>query len=526
MTIKQWLLSGLTLLVVFLISLSLLNSLAKPQIQGQLELYQTNLILQASEWQGLAAETKNADQARNAIIGADPVASALSRYQKAQSSAQTTLNRLEQTPNQQLAPTPPKTEVDPELGRPLVRPSSEQKLRRVIDEYDLRLGILYTRSNQPDLAVAAWQGLINQPTSLDAQQQIATAKVLNGLWSQPPQLLPDAEAQLQKHLSGWFQYQALTKLYQLQQRQDALLALQQVEQQTAQDALVRITLVGLIPVLSSLIGVILIVTWLGRLILGRSRPEQRTSRPDQPGPDQVSWSVPWPGETIWQVMVLWFTGFFGVSLILVPLVVRFLGLNPLAFGPRTQALFALFSYGTLMATGFSILYLCLKPFLPRPTKWLPIRWQGRWFWWGVGGYLASLPLVIVISLVNQQLLNEQGGANPILDIILQSKDNLTIALLLLMVAVLAPVFEETLFRGFFLTSLTRYLPTWGAIIASAVLFAVAHLNISDLLPLTALGMVLGFVYTRSRNLLASMLLHGIWNSGSLIGLLVLSGGST
>lgn len=526
MTIKKWLLSGLTVLVVFLISLSLLNSFAKPQIQGQLELYQTNLILQASEWQGLASKTENADQARNAIIGADPVASALSRYQKAQSSAQTTLKRLQQTPSQSLAPAPPKSEVKPELGRPLVQPSPEQKLRRVIDEFDLRLGILYARSNQLDLAIATWQGLINQPASTDSQQQVATAKVLSGLWSQPPRLLPNAEAQLQQHLSGWFQYQALTQLYQLQQRQDALLDLQQAEQAIAQDALVRITLVGLIPVLSSLIGLILIITWLGRLILGRSRQAQPTPSPEQPGPEQPAWSVPWQAETIWQVMVLWFTGFFGVSLVGVPLVVRFLGLNPIAFGPRTQAFFALFSYGALMATGFSILYLCLKPFLARPTKWLPIRWQGRWYWWGIGGYLASLPLVIVVSLLNQRLLNEQGGANPILEIILQSKDNLTIGLLLLMVAVLAPVFEETLFRGFFLTSLTRYLPTWGAIIASGVLFAVAHLNISDILPLTALGIVLGFVYTRSRNLLASMLLHGIWNSGSLIGLLVLSGGST
>jgi uncharacterized protein len=33
--------------------------------------------------------------------------------------------------------------------------------------------------------------------------------------------------------------------------------------------------------------------------------------------------------------------------------------------------------------------------------------------------------------------------------------------------------------------------------------------------------MLGFVYLRSQNLLASMLLHGLWNSGSFIGLLIL-----
>ncbi|NJL42942.1 MAG: CPBP family intramembrane metalloprotease [Pseudanabaena sp. SU_2_4] len=46
------------------------------------------------------------------------------------------------------------------------------------------------------------------------------------------------------------------------------------------------------------------------------------------------------------------------------------------------------------------------------------------------------------------------------------------------------------------------------------MFALAHLNLADILPLTVLGMVLGFVYMRSGNLLAPMLLHGLWNSGS------------
>jgi membrane protease YdiL (CAAX protease family) len=62
---------------------------------------------------------------------------------------------------------------------------------------------------------------------------------------------------------------------------------------------------------------------------------------------------------------------------------------------------------------------------------------------------------------------------------------------------------------------------WGAIALSSFIFAIAHLNLSEVLPLTILGMVLGFVYVRSRNLLSSMLLHGIWNSGTLISLMIL-----
>jgi uncharacterized protein len=134
--------------------------------------------------------------------------------------------------------------------------------------------------------------------------------------------------------------------------------------------------------------------------------------------------------------------------------------------------------------------------------------------------------VLIISVLNQKLLKDQGGGNPILEIILQGHDKLTIALLWFLVAVCAPLFEETLFRGFFLTSLARYLPTWQAIALSGIVFALAHLNLSDLLPLSLLGMVLGFVYWRSRNLLASMLLHSLWNSGSFISLLILGSSGT
>jgi membrane protease YdiL (CAAX protease family) len=64
---------------------------------------------------------------------------------------------------------------------------------------------------------------------------------------------------------------------------------------------------------------------------------------------------------------------------------------------------------------------------------------------------------------------------------------------------------------------------WGAIALSGFMFAVAHLNIADIIPLSVLGMVMGFVYWRSGNLLSSMLLHCLWNSGSFFALIALGG---
>jgi hypothetical protein len=230
--------------------------------------------------------------------------------------------------------------------------------------------------------------------------------------------------------------------------------------------------------------------------------------------------VVWPIETIWKVMVTWFAAFFGVSLVF-PVALYLLGIRPENFGARTQAYLALGNYSILAGIGLAILYLSLRSYVSQPQHWLSWRWRGPWLPWGISGYLVALPLVIAISLVNQKLLHNQGGGNPLLEIILNSHDQTSMVLLWLMVAVLAPLFEEILFRGFFLTSLTRYVPAWVAIGLSAVVFAIAHLNLADILPLTILGLVLGFVYTQSRNLLASMVVHGLWNSGSFVGLLIL-----
>ena len=125
------------------------------------------------------------------------------------------------------------------------------------------------------------------------------------------------------------------------------------------------------------------------------------------------------------------------------------------------------------------------------------------------------------SLINQNIWDGQGGSNPLLSLALEGQDIVVLAIFYFTAAIAAPFYEEIMFRGFLLPSLTRYFPVWGAIGISSLIFAVAHLNLSEVLPLTVLGIVLGIVYTCSRNLLSSMLLHSLWNSGTLISLFLL-----
>ena len=83
--------------------------------------------------------------------------------------------------------------------------------------------------------------------------------------------------------------------------------------------------------------------------------------------------------------------------------------------------------------------------------------------------------------------------------------------LLFSAVILAPIFEETIFRGYvagILRSLYGGLTAW---LVSAILFGAAHLIPSVIVSATACGLVLGFYYLRFRSLLMVIILHAMNN---------------
>ena len=86
------------------------------------------------------------------------------------------------------------------------------------------------------------------------------------------------------------------------------------------------------------------------------------------------------------------------------------------------------------------------------------------------------------------------------------------AIYFVVVTVCAPVWEEAIFRGFLLPSLTRYMPLTAAIVVSALSFAGAHFSLQRFLPLVLLGIIFGTLLVRTRNLLPCVLLHSLWNA--------------
>ncbi len=96
-------------------------------------------------------------------------------------------------------------------------------------------------------------------------------------------------------------------------------------------------------------------------------------------------------------------------------------------------------------------------------------------------------------------------------------------LIFLPIGVLAPFFEEVLFRGFLLPWLgNAFRQKWktgawpGAIALSGILFGFIHFQPAAAPSLSALGIVLGWAFVRTGNLWAAILIHACWNTGTWI----------
>ena len=91
----------------------------------------------------------------------------------------------------------------------------------------------------------------------------------------------------------------------------------------------------------------------------------------------------------------------------------------------------------------------------------------------------------------------------------------TDAVLIVYVCVLAPILEETLFRGMILQGLRP----WGdrfAVAASALLFGVFHMNLVQGVAALCMGLALGLIAVRSGSVLPGIFVHALNNSISIV----------
>ena len=120
----------------------------------------------------------------------------------------------------------------------------------------------------------------------------------------------------------------------------------------------------------------------------------------------------------------------------------------------------------------------------------------------------GIPLSFVGSLVNTMLTVPFGGSNT--SVILELLNSSSILPRILVVGILAPIFEELIFRKVLIDRLSRY-STFLAIFVSGLFFGLYHGNFSQFFFATGIGLLFAFLYSKTGKIHLTIILHMIVN---------------
>ena len=110
------------------------------------------------------------------------------------------------------------------------------------------------------------------------------------------------------------------------------------------------------------------------------------------------------------------------------------------------------------------------------------------------------------------------GYQPSLQDILSRLDTQGIGFVLTLIAaaVIAPIAEETFFRGFVYGGLRGRIGPLGAMLVSTLFFTALHFSLDQFIPIFALGLALAWLYEKTGSLYPGIFLHASNNAISLI----------
>jgi membrane protease YdiL (CAAX protease family) len=223
---------------------------------------------------------------------------------------------------------------------------------------------------------------------------------------------------------------------------------------------------------------------------------------------------------LWETIILYF-----VLMSVVPLAFQLVaGLVGWEASPARDLTRAL---STQVLSACSVLWLATaRPALDFSALGMRVRsWVANVFT-GVAGYCAALPLLVAAAgaLIGlQKLLPEAPPpTHPVEQIFGAEPSGGAIVALFVMAVVLAPLIEETLFRGVMQSALRQQFGAFGAITISALIFALAHPQGPLAVPaLFVLGAVFATLREIRGSILPGMIAHAM-NNGVVMTVLYLA----
>jgi uncharacterized protein len=139
----------------------------------------------------------------------------------------------------------------------------------------------------------------------------------------------------------------------------------------------------------------------------------------------------------------------------------------------------------------------------------------------VRGYLVATALIIALGLATttalRLLFGEVSAGLEQLDALLVQAPLSVFVLLVLLIAVLAPLAEELFFRGYIQTRLVQRYGRWPAIVVSSLLFGVLHVAPMHTVFAAVLGLGLGWITVVTGSVRPAILAHAANNLLAVLG---------
>ncbi len=135
--------------------------------------------------------------------------------------------------------------------------------------------------------------------------------------------------------------------------------------------------------------------------------------------------------------------------------------------------------------------------------------------WGAVFGFASLPPVGIIIAASDavcRMLGWQQSEQPIIDMFTMTDSRFLLGLLVVFAIIIAPIFEEFIFRGFAYPALKQRFGPWRALALVSIVFALSHVHVPSIVPLFVLAIGLGLAYEWTGSLLAPITMHALFNA--------------
>lgn len=142
---------------------------------------------------------------------------------------------------------------------------------------------------------------------------------------------------------------------------------------------------------------------------------------------------------------------------------------------------------------------------------------------GAGVFGISIAILTPVSALWNWLLSRLGvaaGEQDLVQMFRGETDPARIAMLALIAVVIAPIFEEIIFRGALFGYLRTRIPRALAIALPSLLFAAVHFNLRASLPLFVLAVVFSIAYERTGRIAVPIVAHALFNFSTIAAILL------